>query len=561
MSEKRKAQLICLCLSGTVFTVVARMRNITPLPLDIYKRFQVELIVSGTLQDGYLASAGGPGNTLYPRAESLIHSPANPLIVLKITKITDLSVLEAQSLPIYAFIFVLSQIVVCRRLVRPQVAYIVSPAVSILLLFPISRIISTADRHILAWIFFLFLVWFMLARGQIKSKYLATCTFLIISIGFIISDHTHPVSLSVFLLTVTIGSRISSQHLIKWRELVLYAAISVSYFFLLFKWGPSIFVTLFRFLEQGVDFSIQSFTRTPVAEPVIPYVREVSPSSYGDIYFWWSIIPRILALLGVCAGGSVWLLSIFRRINLGSNSLDNLRSQISRYPDTISKVDIFMIGLVIQMIANIVFTLLFASSDGLSPIVFSIVTAPILIAYAVGNTPLHQWLPNVASADNHKSIKNLCSVVILILLTVTNPILMFSIPDASYSATDRPGLAGIEWTVQHGAEGQTISSDFNTLSAYVSLGGRLGLYLPKPSTFRENERSSVFIDTYYRNPPKVFSKSHIFILSNRMVNDGMYHLGGLATKPNQNLDKQLSVNKTANKVHSAGSNASVFVRN
>jgi hypothetical protein len=220
-----------------------------------------------------------------------------------------------------------------------------------------------------------------------------------------------------------------------------------------------------------------------------------------------------------------------------------------------------MIGLVIQMIASIIFTLLFASSDGLSPIVFSIVTAPILIAYAVGNTPLYHWLPNVASADNHRSIKNLCSVAILILLTVTNPILMFSIPDASYSATDRPGLAGIEWTVQHGAEGQTISSDFNTLSAYVSLGGRLGLYLPKPSTFRENERSSVFIDTYYRNPSKVFSKSHIFILSNRMVNNGMYHLGGLATKPNQNLDKQLSVNKTANKVHSAGSNASVFVRN
>lgn len=532
--RKSKVALIGLCLSTTILLPLRFVWANSSIPTDPYWRYQLALLAQGIVETGHVQSDFVNNSPLVTWAESFASNIGSPLFVAVLTAITDLSPEVVRFLPVFAIAFVLGQGVLAYVLIGRQGVFPVAVLIGVAYSFLQLHTLATPHRVSLGWAMFIHLIAMLLLIYRTGNRN-GTIGVLVLLAGVVIAYQTLAIVALIFICLMYIIGRILDQPVVPFRTLSLIVTVCVLYYGMVYDWIPILF------LKVGISTGAVVFSSDRIVDMVIGSIRTsgaVNPLLDPYIYTFRAMVEyRTVAILSRLVAVVVAVSAFVVKVRAWNQDTSAAFDRVSVVLGAIAGLGV----------VDIVLLPFFATSAGTDPLILGTLMMPVFFAVVYSRILRRQ-------KSRRRAV-----LAILVLLIVVGPALVttFSGPllpagqTQSMSNSDRTTL---EWGAEHDAPGP-LTSDFYTLSAYLTLGGGEETYLMNPGepAYSSDESARSLINTYYDSPPSVASSANTYIVSERMVTQKMLHLGSIATKPNPDLNDDLVDSSKWNQVYTSGS--------
>ena len=537
MTTKRvKLHIIGTCLLFLIIFPITEIRAGSEISISVFARFKEGILAQYISETGSIPFAQElvSGSPLLEVTNNIVHNFVSALIAAIVSDVTGLPVEDVYFLPLFTPIFILAQALVVTRLLQEPAAFPIAVLFSVSFQYLQPVYISGIHRGYLAWtLFFVLLLYLLVSKDD--TFYRSSIGILVLIPIFVSSAHTLPAATLVFFFVLSALKNINGdRETFVWIVPVLFISV-VTYYALIFKWlGDAAiqFIIFSSYLVESGDISPGLISGSIGLHSSIPVASISQPALYKIFYALANLIAFGLAVTSVIIRGKYAL------------SVKNIEF-----------LDMFLIAIVFQGIANIALQSVFPSSGGINPLFLGLFFTPLFGCIVVLHVSAYIDI-NLESAQSASSYVRPLLVVLMVILLIlpafTIQIWQPNTPRGELTTISEENEQQIEWVQQY-SQGD-VTSSFNVLSAYFFKGGRKG-YIPRPGNppYSTDQTAKRFVEVYYNDPVAASSSADTYIVTKQMKHVGIFNIGSFITKPNPELSYSLSKSSKWSKVHSVGS--------
>lgn len=526
-----KLQLTGICLSFLILIPVGYQQSQSTLSLDPYWRYIGQMLSEYMQRTGHIPTSG-----VFPHHSFLINwvneftdDLAAPLFVHVYSSILGMESHVIQGLPILTLPLLLCQAAFAVRIVRRPHLFPIAILLAVSFRYLNMPIINSVHRVTIGWtLLFCILLYASVVRGRKSRNVLAG--YLILVATYVMSYHTLVLASMLLFTTIYVLGELTSEKFFGTNQYLIAASIVVFYTGLVHSWLSTValkFTTAIRTTEIGYGNILQlTFSSGGIEETVIG--QYLPPSPLGA----YSIIVIVASLTAVAMIGLGLLIRTYRLF------------QHKHW----SSSDSLLLAVVVQIAANILILPLFPPSAATNPTEWGLFFLPMfaLLFYSF----MEEYL------DIH-----IIKIILLVVIVVSPGFVATALGPTTdseqlkYYSTDAVSM--ISWSADNINKG-TITTDFNTASAYYALNGKSKTYLPLPP-YTKDDRAEELVEQYYR-PPGNSSAYNYYMISDKLSKQGMLHLGAIVTIPNSNINQQMDSHRNWSKIYTNKQNT-LYTRN
>ncbi|KAB1187519.1 MULTISPECIES: hypothetical protein [Haloferax] len=473
------------------------------------------MLAAYVINTGHLSTGGefAEHSLLTGWVNSFYDDFGSPVIVAVLSIVTGKDTLYIETLPIYAPAMILVQSVLATTIVGKRDVFPVALAGATFYKFLAPHTFSNAHRGGFAWTMLLLtLLAVVLAKRQPSRS---TVLLLLFAAVLPMAAHTLPVAALLLLFILFLLNEVLGRQMFGYKRAALVAIVILAYNLFVSTWVGRVvfkFTVATSSVSEPITLStlVQSVTRSAaVHSSLFPYLIDGAPPEF-----------QMIVIISVATAAAITVIVVLYRLRqlLKSRSIEDIQT-----------FDIVIGAVGIQAIAYISIIPFFAPSGGINPPLLGLMFFPIFLG-KFSDITRRINLPAV-QRQTWVSI----GLIILILIpgaiaSVANPMTVGKVN--SFTEDEYQTL---EWVSKH--DSNRLVTDFDTASTYYAIGGRSSTYLPPPGepAYATEEATSRIIQIHYTNPGLACTKGGTYLVTERMTDVGLIHLGSLVTKPNTNI--------------------------
>ena len=541
-SRNIKIQLSTFFLAFTALIPATYIRSKARFPIDPFKRYWGQIIPEKIAETGAYESTMFPQHSeLLIMANSQIHNPQNYILITISHLVSGLGVDAVHFIPLYTIPLILTIGLIARRISGSEKVFFVATILSLGYQFRVMQWFSAAHQGYLVWYFFFSILLFLLITRKQTNPY-TTVGLLLLATGFVLSDHTVPLTALSFFTVLYISDKVLSTDLFSFKLFSLILSIVVLNYGIISSWLTGSAVTLLVNISgsssTGIGLTSFLVTSGNIHPDLAPY-RVLLGREHPIIY-------RMMAVFSSVSAVILFGIATFKRIY----------NYVTKSQDSYNTVgNTLLIAFISQLIFYASSTVFFAYSGGIDPTILGLFVAPIFAAPLI--VPVSRL--ELTTQGRKKTMAVLLIVVIVIAAPIVTTFWRAQIDANGPRNLSDSSIEEINWYIEHQNPIQTTVSDLNTLSYYHALGGRGPTFLPSGPDLSSDTVVNQMINTYYTNPEESYENSDVYITNSIMSERAISNRGGLKTAPNPNLNRQLSGSPKWQKVYHSNKDDNVYI--
>jgi len=446
------------------------------------------------------------------------------MVIVTLHFITGVNILELQNLPIIAISFMFSIIYLAFVLYRHKYLSSIYLLLVVLLYgFFSGGIIAQAasiNRIIIAYSALFFLIGvFLQAEGKNSSSY--WFVFLFVLVNFTLAYSTIAVVMLPFIVVLSIVTAIRTKQYMYFNIAITSSIFIIAYYF---------FFT--HFLNTAVILADQTINSQNITFHIFEPSSNYWPAAMQYVYPSRSLITWFIVAYSTVV---IFILSLFTVI-----------ARLLKYLKTrnLSKLDDVLIAIVITVFVVAIGSTLGVITTALDMRTLLGIFGPMISIYAV--------MKLYSLITSKRLYYVLISIIIFlgIFLNIYNVEYQSQIPPVN--VVTESDIVSSKWIADFGNGNKKISSDLNYLSTYLTIN------VPTPMTYIPSGIENIEMVFYEANIQLLENQNvGYFVITQQMKYRSIFPSEGAPLKPNPDLETELSMNNSINKIYS--NNDSVYM--